>query len=182
MQGVLVVIYQSKKIVNGWVDLNILFELISLVHMMITEENMTVEQIIFSKKHKEAPRAKRIHLQEQLINYLFYITCACVLAIHLFGLLPLYQILSTYTGINFEIGISDKYRHIFCWVLISWQTILLSALVITLIMFFYIGYKNYKNELKLFGKAVLVYCVILLIENGILSDVLYNILGTMNIT
>lgn len=52
LQGFLVAFVQIKKILDGWIDLNILFEIISLVHLIVTEEGMSVQQILFTIKQK----------------------------------------------------------------------------------------------------------------------------------
>ena len=71
MQGVLVLIYQAKGVLVGWVDLNILFELISLVHVIMTEDKMSIQQILFTKKTKGTKIHEKIQKEEKLIYQAF---------------------------------------------------------------------------------------------------------------
>lgn len=75
MQGFLVVTYQLKRFFTGLIDINILFELVSLLHLIVTEQKMTVHQLIFNQKVKGHKSRTKFEYEQRIIKYMFFFAC-----------------------------------------------------------------------------------------------------------
>ena len=51
MQIILVIVHQFRSISTTLIDLFVLFELISLLHLIMVESNMTIHQLLFVKNY-----------------------------------------------------------------------------------------------------------------------------------
>jgi hypothetical protein len=52
MQIILTIVHQFRSISTTLIDLFVLFELISLLHLILIEEKMTIHQLLFVKNYK----------------------------------------------------------------------------------------------------------------------------------
>lgn len=102
MQVILTIIHQSRSIVGTMVDLNLLFELISLYHLLITEEKVTIHQLLFIKKHvgSDLKAKNRIENQENCIKYWMNATTVFILIVKIFGCLPRFLVFDMYTKLT----------------------------------------------------------------------------------
>jgi hypothetical protein len=172
MQGFLVLIYQLKRILSGWVDLNILFELIALLHLVWTEEKMSLNQILFSKKSMLHVKRKQIEFQENIISIAFRVLQVFVVIVQLYGLIPRWVIFRMYTRLQIGNGIDDfeNWCLIFIIALLVQNLIILLTLLVVLIIFFYKTYKLNRNELRLHGPTIALYSLCLYLEKGFEYD------------
>lgn len=145
------------------IDLNVLFELISLYHLLITEEKVTIHQLLFIKKHKgnELKAKNKIENQENFIKIAMNVVTVYVLIVKIYGCLPRFLVFNMYTKLSnthhneFEIELK------LYTILVAVEEIIFLAIYIAVIpILFYKMYKVNKNEFRLHMTGILIYSMI----------------------
>lgn len=140
--------------------------------MIYSEEKMTVEQILFTKKSKELFVSKKIKRQVTLINIVFFFFCTYVLVLSIYGVIPTWLTLRMYTRLDIGNGVDDwpHYIQVYIIILIVFELAHIMVLLVTLFAFFSKTLGRFKNEIKLHGPAILIYCLVFLLTKSLRVD------------
>jgi hypothetical protein len=83
------VFYQLRSALSANTDLNIMFEFLSLLHLILTEQGKEVGHILFLAvvADSQVQAKRRLICQEKCIKFLLYLITAYVSILRLMGLL-----------------------------------------------------------------------------------------------
>lgn len=142
MQMILVLLYQLKRMTANLSDLNIMFELVSLIQLIYTEEKLSLHQVIFNQWFKVHEGGQTIHKQIYLIRKVFLVACAILVVFQIGGVIKRWLIFRMYTHVQFGNGVDDfeDYLKWYTILVISTELAMIAAYVLVVILFFYKAY------------------------------------------
>lgn len=90
MRGLIDVLYQARSLFSSLVEFNILFEIVSLLHLIQTEASMSLAEVLYLKRVADKTVAKRrkIISQELCILRTLQVMTVFLVFLRTFGLLP----------------------------------------------------------------------------------------------
>lgn len=102
MMIVLALFYQIRSMLSANTDLNIMFEFISLLHLINTEQDKEVGHILFlaAVADSQVAAKRKLICQERAIKCMLYLITGYVLILRSMGLLIEFQFLRSYTDLH----------------------------------------------------------------------------------
>lgn len=177
------ILYQMRSLALQLVSFNILFEFISLLHLILSEENKSMAQILFLKKNADIQLYEKLVIvrQERCIYYFMYVCIFYDTIVTFIGCYHRLINLSTYTheGPWRDIDRSDELRT-FSFLRSTELGLFLFFFMLVYPILIYKMWKQHRHEFKNHGPGFMLYTSIVMFARAVSVNEYNYLLFTVN--